>query len=89
MVITENLSLPICPHNSTSQQGYFSHDSDPESWDFRATTRPSLGLQERDYPTDGDQKRIFEPTQWSRFMHHVQKLNEEDPQNKRYKISIS
>jgi hypothetical protein len=71
--------------NFTAQQGYFSHDSDPESWDFRATTRPRLGLQERDYPTEGDLKQILDTTQWSRFTHHVQKLNQEDPQNKRYK----
>jgi hypothetical protein len=74
-----------------AQYGYFSHDSDPETWKFRATTRPGLGLVERSFVTDSDvltaegQPRT-NVTQWQRFMRHVQHLNDEDPNNKQYKM---
>jgi hypothetical protein len=67
-------NTPTMPQPRTSfiaQRGYFSHDSDPERWDFRATTRPNLGLQERDYLADGDLKRTPKPRQWSLFIHHI------------------
>jgi hypothetical protein len=74
----------------TAQRGYFSHDDDPASWEFRATTRPSLGLLERSYPTDDDSssrpREDFAPDQWSRFQHYITSLNREDPENKRYKL---
>lgn len=41
---------PKCKYSA--QRGFFSHDDDPESWDFKATTRAKLGLLERLYPTD-------------------------------------
>jgi broad specificity phosphatase PhoE len=70
----------------TAQKGYFSHDDDPESWEFRATTRPYLGLLVREYPTDAgfDPKR--EKTQWQRFEHYIRDLNDQDPSVKRYKM---
>jgi hypothetical protein len=73
-----------------AQHGFFSHDDDPERWDFRATTLPSLGLLSRSYPTD-DISRTSEnkqdaSTQWTRFLRYVQHLNQEDPANKRYKL---
>ncbi|KAF2830704.1 PGAM-domain-containing protein [Ophiobolus disseminans] len=75
-----------------AQHGYFSHDQDPETWKFRATTLPSLGLLEKKYPTDDNlptQKRQTlgdVNTQWARFLRYVQRINEEDPANKQYKI---
>jgi broad specificity phosphatase PhoE len=70
----------------TAQKGFFSHDEDPESWDFRATTRTNLGLLEREYPTDAtfDPKR--EQTQWQRFEHYVYELNKQNPTVKAYKM---
>jgi hypothetical protein len=74
-----------------AQYGYFSHDSDPETWKFRATTRPGLGLVERSFVTDADlltaegQLRT-NVTQWQRFMRQIQHLNKQDPDNKQYKM---
>lgn len=74
-----------------SQHGYFSHDSDPETWEFRATTRPGLGLVERSFATDDELLKAegrpsTDVTQWQRFMRQVQHLNEQDPDNKQYKM---
>ncbi|OAK96170.1 phosphoglycerate mutase-like protein [Phaeosphaeriaceae sp. SRC1lsM3a] len=73
----------------TAQRGYFSHDSDPASWEFRARTLPSLGLVEKLYPTDDAKvERSSEElarTQWSRFLHYVDFLNTVDSQ-KFYKV---
>jgi hypothetical protein len=76
-----------------AQRGFFSHDDDSERWDFRATTRLSLGLLERKYPTDdsfwarelGKPCENLSQTQWRRFRHYVETLNVEDPEDKRYK----
>jgi hypothetical protein len=76
-----------------AQYGFFSHDQDPESWDFRATTLPSLGLMSRSYPTD-DNSRTGEDqqdahvtsTQWTRFLRYIHYLDQENPANKRYKL---
>jgi broad specificity phosphatase PhoE len=69
-----------------AQKGFFSHDDDPEGWDFRATTKSSLGLLEREYSTDVtfDPKR--ERTQWQRFKHYVHELNAQNPTEKKYKV---
>jgi hypothetical protein len=75
----------------TAQRGFFSHDSDPESWEFRAKTLPSLGLLGRLYPTD-DASTQSEPheklahTQWSRFKHYIEVLNKDDSLKKQYKL---
>ncbi|KAF2036643.1 phosphoglycerate mutase-like protein [Setomelanomma holmii] len=77
----------------TAQRGYFSHDNDPESWDFRATTQPDLGLYDLTLPSDDntpseDNQSTISPTnaKWARFLHHVEHLNNEDPKNKMYKM---
>jgi hypothetical protein len=75
-----------------AQRGYFTHDNDPESWEFRATTRPKLGLTERSYPTDGDfwtkeegeSREDLSQTQWRRLQHYITSLNNENPDYKRY-----
>jgi hypothetical protein len=77
-----------------AQRGFFSHDDDPESWEFRATTRPSLGLLERQYPSDDDfwaresrgTDQSSSQIQWRRFRHYIQSLNTEDPEHKQYKL---
>jgi hypothetical protein len=38
----------------TAQRGFFSHHDEPKSWNFRATTRPSLGFLERRFSSDDD-----------------------------------
>lgn len=83
---------PIMPNGNwrfTAQRGYFSHDSDPASWEFRARTLPNLGLVEKLYPTDDAKvERSSEElarTQWSRFLHYVDFLNTVDSQ-KFYKV---
>lgn len=70
----------------TAQHGFFSHDSDPESWDFRATTRPDLGLLERSYPTDATVEPKHQGLQWRRFEHYIRSLNQENPAQRRYKM---
>jgi hypothetical protein len=88
---TTRSSMPEGTWQFTAQRGFFSHDDDPASWEFRATTRPSLGLLERSYPTDDDDgsgqpREDFAQDQWSRFQHYIRSLNREDPENKRYKL---
>lgn len=68
----------------TAQRGLFSHDDDPESWDFRATTRRDLGLLDRLYPT-GDAKEQETMTQWQRLHQYIRHLNADD-QAKQYKL---
>jgi hypothetical protein len=76
-----------------AQRGFFTHDDDPASWDFRATTQPSLGLRERSYPTDDDfwagQGRApgeLGETKWPRFQHYIKHLNSQNPKTDQYKI---
>jgi hypothetical protein len=74
-----------------AQRGFFSHDSDPESWEFRARTLPSLGLLEGLYPTDdastqSESREKLAHTQWSRFKHYIEVLNKGDPVKKQYKL---
>lgn len=72
----------------SAQRGFFSHDDDPESWDFRATTRINLGLLDRSYPTDDEQSDSHSQhdfTQWHRFQQYIRSLNAND-QNKSYKL---
>ncbi|KZM23729.1 putative phosphoglycerate mutase pmu1 [Ascochyta rabiei] len=72
----------------TAQRGFFSHDDDPESWDFRATTRVSLGLLNRSYPTDHVSSSAHSGhglTQWARFRQYIQRLNAID-EDKHYKL---
>jgi hypothetical protein len=70
----------------TAQRGFFSHDEDPESWDFRATTQPNLGLIPRAYPTDNDFDPSGERSAWERFEHYLRYLNLESPTNRCYKL---
>ncbi|KAL1598931.1 putative phosphoglycerate mutase pmu1 [Paraconiothyrium brasiliense] len=69
-----------------SQQGFFTHDDDPESWDFRATTRPFLGIKTREYATDPEFDSKKESTQWQRLEHYVRHMNTLNPTQQRYKI---
>lgn len=72
----------------TAQRGFFSHDNDPESWDFRATTQTNLGLLDRPYRTDevaSGPNPPHETTQWQRFEQFVQYLNSNDG-NRQYKL---
>ncbi|KAF9700723.1 hypothetical protein EKO04_001314 [Ascochyta lentis] len=74
--------------NYRAQHGYFSHDDDPESWEFRATTRVSLGLLDRSYPTDDVLSNAHSQdklTQWQRFRQYLRHLNAID-EDKRYKL---
>jgi hypothetical protein len=68
----------------TAQRGFFSHDDDPESWDFRATTRIDLGLLDRLYPTD-DASEQEGLTQWQRLHQYIRHLNAHD-KHKQYKL---
>lgn len=65
---------------------FFSHDDDPESWEFRATTRPGLGILQREYPTDAGIDPAHQLSNWARLRHYVKSLNKEDPENRRYKM---
>ncbi|KAJ4296335.1 putative phosphoglycerate mutase pmu1 [Kalmusia sp. IMI 367209] len=70
----------------TAERGFFSHDEDPESWEFRATTRPDLGIKSRQYTTDTTIDPTEEKTQWQRLEHYVQEMNRVDPERRRWKI---
>jgi broad specificity phosphatase PhoE len=85
-IIIMDAGLQSATWKYAAQKGFFSHDEDPESWDFRATTRAYLGLLERAYPTDAafDPKR--ERTQWQRFEHYVYELNKQGPTEKKYRM---
>jgi hypothetical protein len=76
-----------------AQRGFFSHDNDPESWDFRATTQPGLGLLERSYPSDdafwtersepcGD----LADSQWPRLQYYINSLNTKNLGKEQYKL---
>ncbi|KAK7188479.1 phosphoglycerate mutase-like protein 1 [Paraphaeosphaeria sporulosa] len=69
-----------------AQHGFFTHDSDPESWAFRATTLPLLGIKSRQYATD----MVFDPngekTQWQRLEHYVRTMNSANPAHQRWRI---
>ncbi|KAJ4360517.1 putative phosphoglycerate mutase pmu1 [Didymosphaeria variabile] len=69
-----------------AQHGFFTHDDDPESWDFRATTRPLLGIKTREYATDSDFEPKEESTQWQRLEHYVRHMNTLNPTQQRWKI---
>ncbi|KAL6712164.1 putative phosphoglycerate mutase pmu1 [Coniothyrium glycines] len=69
-----------------SQRGYFSHDDDIESWDFRATTRPKLGIIDRWYPTDAEFDPDHRKSEWQRLQEYVKSLNAQDPESKRWKV---
>ncbi|KAF2661388.1 phosphoglycerate mutase-like protein [Lophiostoma macrostomum CBS 122681] len=80
------MSTPATEWTFSSQHGFFSHDDDPESWDFRATTRPNLGILNRSYDTDQDFDPQGQKTQWQRFEHWVREMNKIDPSHRQYKI---
>jgi hypothetical protein len=76
-----------------AQRGFFTHDDDPASWEFRAKTQPSLGLRERSYPTDDDfwaakgtAPAELGATKWPRFQYYIKQLNSHNPENEQYKI---
>jgi hypothetical protein len=76
-----------------AQRGFFTHDDDPASWEYRATTQPSLGLRERSYPTDdafwagqGRAPGILGEINWPRFQHYIKHLNSQNPKSEQYKI---
>jgi broad specificity phosphatase PhoE len=69
-----------------AQTGFFTHDSDPESWAFRATTLPLLGITPRPYPTDAAFDPRGEKTQWQRLEHYVRHTNTVSPAHQRRKI---
>ncbi|KAM6478116.1 histidine phosphatase superfamily [Trichoderma sp. SZMC 28011] len=70
--------------NYSTLPGYFEHDREPEGPQFRATTLPGFGLIDRRYDTDGDSGP--EQTQWERFMHFLNHLNNEADGQARYKL---
>lgn len=69
-----------------AQHGFFSHDNDPESWEFRATTQPKLGILDRSYPTDAEFDPNHDKSQWERLAHYVTTLNTQDAGTKKWKI---
>lgn len=88
-----NTPGPVTPNGKwrfTAQRGYFSHDSDPASWEFRAKTLPKLGLTEKLYaPADSYTNWTPEEiarTQWSRFLEYADFLNTVEPGKKSYKV---
>jgi hypothetical protein len=93
VVIVYGLLYPSSPKMAsqrkyTAQHGFFSHDEDPESWEFRATTRVNLGLLERSYPTDvasGSSLSQEDSTQWQRFHRYIRHLNANNA-NIQYKL---
>ncbi|KAF3044261.1 hypothetical protein E8E12_001064 [Didymella heteroderae] len=68
----------------TAQRGFFSHDDDPESGDFRATTRVDLGLLARLYPKD-DASGREDLTQWQRLQQYIRHQNSSN-KDKQYKL---
>jgi hypothetical protein len=90
VVIVYGLLYPFSPKMTsqrkyTAQHGFFSHDEDPESWEFRATTLVNLGLLERSYPTDLASESLEESTQWERFHRYIRHLNANNA-NMQYKL---
>lgn len=83
LIYPDGLNM-ISQRKYTAQRGFFSHDDDPESWDFRATTRIDLGLLDRSYPTD-DASEQKDLTQWQRLYRYVRHLNAHD-NHKQYKL---
>lgn len=70
-----------------AQRGFFSHDSDPESWEFRAVTIARLGILDRSYPTDDQYDPDRQKSQWDRLRRYVEFLNQESPESRRYKVT--
>ena len=90
VVIVYGLLYPYSPKMTSqrkyiAQHGFFSHDEDPESWDFRATTRVDLGLLKRSYPTDVASESLEESSQWERFHRYIRHLNANSA-NTQYKL---
>lgn len=69
-----------------AQHGFFTHDSDPESWDFRATTLPQLGITPRRYSTDATFDSNNEKSQWQRLQHYVRTMDAANPAQQRWRI---
>ncbi|KAI8938747.1 hypothetical protein NX059_004615 [Plenodomus lindquistii] len=76
-------TMPSQQWTFIAQRGFFSHDDDPESWDFRATTREGLGILDRAYPTDNETNA---KSQWERLIRYIEALDQEDTPNRRYKL---
>jgi hypothetical protein len=89
---TVTATMSSLPWQFAAQRSFFTHDDDPESWEFRATTQPSLGLRSRSYPTDdmeigqGGLNGHLSDTQWSRFQSYIHYLNAQHPETERYKL---
>jgi hypothetical protein len=79
-------TMSSSPWKFVAQRGFFTHDDDPESWDFRATTQPGLGLRTRSYPSDNHVGTAESDTQWPRFQNYVRYLNIQNPETERYKL---
>ena len=79
-------TMPDQAWSFAAQKGFFSHDDDPESWEFRATTRKGLGLLHRAYPSDAEFDPDGKRSDWERMRQYVSSLNKEDPDKKQYKI---
>ncbi|KAJ5152054.1 hypothetical protein N7492_010349 [Penicillium capsulatum] len=72
-------------HYST-ETGYFLQDetsTDASTFDY---TAHNFGLINRTYPADRDLQSANSQTQWERFYHQVQKLNQGSPKNVEYKV---
>jgi hypothetical protein len=85
MSSSDSVEVKHTMHKFTAERGFFSHDEDPESWDFRATTRPGLGILNRPYPTDTEFDPDNQMSQWQRLKYYVGSLNQYS-MNKQYKI---
>lgn len=88
---TTRVTMPQPGWQFSAQRGFFTHDNDIADWKFRATTQPSLGLVDRPYPTDEDSnvgatRDSSSCAQWERFQAYIKSLNNENLENKQYKL---
>ncbi|KAJ5635834.1 phosphoglycerate mutase [Penicillium longicatenatum] len=70
----------------TTVTGYFLQDetaTDASTFDYTAV---NFGLLNRTYPADHELKHAKDLTQWERFYHQVEKLNDESHSDVEYKV---
>ncbi|KAJ5098854.1 hypothetical protein N7532_005855 [Penicillium argentinense] len=80
------LSVQAYSVEYTTETGYFLQDersTDASTFDYTAV---NFGLINRTYPADSHLKKHRNYTQWERFYHQVQKLNEDSPKSVEYKV---